>query len=85
MVKAAHNVVTKTIQTDDLCNVSQKKSNPEIGTFIMPIHDGDCGWCPHIILYGLTYFQKPGTESFFSGYLNRCYTNTTILTTTIQQ
>ncbi len=46
MVKAAHDVVTKTIQTDDLCDVSQKKSNPEIGTFIMPIHDGDCGQCP---------------------------------------
>ena len=46
MVKAAHDAVTKTIQTDDLHDVSQKKSNPEIGTFIMPIHDGDCGWCP---------------------------------------
>ena len=42
MVKAAHDVVTKII-ADDLCDVSLKKSNPEIGIFIMPIHDIDCG------------------------------------------
>ncbi len=52
MVKAAHDVVTKTIQTDNLCDVSQKKSNPEIVTFIMvPIHDGDCGQCPHRLTF----------------------------------
>jgi hypothetical protein len=39
-------MVTKTIQMDYLHDVSLKKSNPEIGTFIMPIHDGDCGQYP---------------------------------------